>query len=117
MIRVRHETLPAGLSAVVQRRAGGDTDIVVSTMLTAARQRAAVRVGLRAARPAGQRTALPVPLLGVLALAWASGRAVVKGIHIHAAALLAAAGVVTAAVVVIAVIPHQHGATRGGHSA
>lgn len=114
MIRVRHETLPAGLSAVVRRRPGGDTDIVVSTALSPARQRAAVREGLRAARPERRRRALPVPLLGILALAWASARAVVRSLRMHPAALVAAAGVVTAATVVVAVIPHQHGPVAGG---
>jgi hypothetical protein len=111
VIRVRHESLPAGLSAVVRRQPGADTDVVVSTVLSPARQRAAVRAGLRAARPAGRRAVLPVPLLGVLALAWASARAIVKAIHVHPAALVAAAGVVTAAAVTVAVLPHQHGVT------
>jgi hypothetical protein len=109
VIRVRHEPLPAGLSAVVRRRPGGDTEIVVSTALSPARQRAAVQVGLRAARPAGGRSVLPVPLLGVLAVAWAVARALAKGIRVRPAALVATAGVVTAAavaVVVIAVAPH-----------
>jgi len=117
VIRVRHEPLPSGLSAVVRRRAGGDTDIVVSTLLTPARQRTAVRVGLRAARSADQRSVLPVPLLGVLALAWASARAVARGLRLHPVALLTAAGAVaavTAAAVVIAVVPQQHGPAGSG---
>lgn len=90
---------------------------MVSTDLGPAQQRAAVRVGLRAARSAGQPTALPVPLLGVLALAWAGIRAVARAIRVHPAALVAAAGVVTAAAVVVAVVPHQHAAPGGGHPA
>jgi hypothetical protein len=120
VIRVRHEPLPAGLSAVVRRRPGGDIDVVVSTLLSPARQRTAVRVGLRAARPADQRSMLPVPLLGALALAWTSARAVARGLRFHPAALVASAGVVTAvtaAAVVIAVVPNQHGAAGGGHAA
>lgn len=120
MIRVRHEPLPAGLSAVVRRRSGGDTDIVVSTLLTPARQRAAVRVGLRAARPADQRSVLPVPLLGLLALAWASARAIARGLRLHPVALVTAAGAVTtvaAAAVVIAVVPPQHGPEGSAHPA
>jgi hypothetical protein len=120
VIRVRHQPLPSGLSAVVRRRPGDETDIVVSTLLTPARQRAAVRVGLRAAQPTGRRSVLPVPLLGVLALAWASVRGIAKGLRLHPAALVAAAGTVTAvtaAAVVIAVVPHQHGPTGGGHPA
>jgi hypothetical protein len=120
VIRVRHEPLPTGLSAVVRRRPDGDTDIVVSTLLTPARQRTAVRVGLRAARPADQRSVLPVPLLGVLALAWASTRAIARGLRLHPAALLTAAGAVTAvtaAAVVIAVVPQQHGPADSGHPA
>jgi hypothetical protein len=117
VIRIRHEALPSGLSAVVRRRPGGDTDVVVSTVLSPARQRAAVRVGLRAARPTGQRLGLPVPLVGVLALAWASARAIATGLRIHLAALVAAAGVVTAGAVAVAVIPHLHSAPGGGHPA
>jgi hypothetical protein len=120
VIRIRHESLPSGLSAVVRRRPGGDTDIVVSTLLNPARQRAAVRVGLRAARTADRRSVLPVPLLGVLALGWASCRAIVRAVRLHPAALVAAAGAVTAvtaAAVVIAVVPHQHATTGGGHQA
>jgi hypothetical protein len=115
VIRIQHESLPTGLSAVVRRRPGGDTDVVVSTDLGPARQRAAVRVGLQAARSAGRRTALPVPLVGVLALAWASARAIARGIRVHPAALVAAAGAVAAAAVVIAVVPHQHSTTGGSH--
>jgi hypothetical protein len=120
VIRVRHEPLPSGLSAVVRRRPGGETDIVVSTLLTPGRQRAAVRVGLRAARPADQRSVLPVPLLGALALAWASARAIARGLRLHPAALVTAAGAVTtvtAAAVVIAVVPHHHGSAGSGHPA
>jgi hypothetical protein len=120
VIRVRHERLPSGLSAVVRRRPGGDTDIVVSTLLTPPRQRAAVRVGLRAARPADQRSVLPVPLLGLLALAWASTRAIARGLRLHPVALMTAAGAVTAvtaAAVVIAVVPQQHGQAGGGRPA
>jgi hypothetical protein len=120
MIRVRHEPLPSGLSAVVRRRPGGDTDIVVSTLLTPARQRAAVRVGLRAARPADQRSVLPIPLVGLLALAWASTRAIVRGLRLHPVALVTGAGAitaVTAAAVVIAVVPLQHGPAGSGHPA
>jgi hypothetical protein len=120
VIRVRHEPLPSGLSAVVRRRPGGDTDVVVSTLLTPARQRAAVQVGLRAARPADHRSVLPVPLLGALALAWAGLRAIASGLRLHPAALVTAAGVVTAvtaAAVVIAVVPQQHGPAGSGHPA
>jgi hypothetical protein len=102
----------------VRRRSGGDTDVVVSTLLSPARQRKAVRVGLRAARPTDRRAVLPVPLLGVLALAWASVRAIGKAMRVHPAALVAATAAVTAvtaAAVVIAVVPHQHGAAGGGH--
>ncbi len=72
----------------------------------------AVRVGLRAARPTDRRSVLPVPLLGVLALASASARAIARGLRLHPAALLTAAGAVaavTAAVVVTAVVPQQQG--------
>jgi hypothetical protein len=117
LIRVRHESLPAGLSAVVRRRPGGDTDVVVSTILSPARQRAAVRVGLRVARPTGRRAALPVPLVGLLAITWAAARGIAKGLRIHLAAVVAAASVVTAGAVVVAVVPQLHGAPGGRHPA
>lgn len=117
MIRIQHKSLPAGLSAVVRRQPSGGIDVVVSTVIGPAQQRAAVRAGLRATRRAGLRTVLPVPLLGVVALAWASARAIARSIRVHPAALVTAAGLVTAAAVVVAVVPNQHATTGGGHPA
>ena len=75
VIRLRHETLPAGLSAIVRRRADGDLEVIISTALSAGRQRAAVRAGLRAMQPARRHAALlPLPALITLAAVVPLGR-------------------------------------------
>jgi hypothetical protein len=104
--RIRHETLPAGLSAIVRRRADGDLDVIVSTTLSAGRQRAAVRVGLRAIQPARRRAAaLPVPALVTLALAGTWLRAVARLLRVRPVATIAVAAA-AAAVVAIAAVPY-----------
>lgn len=117
MIRLRHETLPAGLSALVRRRADGDLDVIVSTALSASRRRAAVRAGLRAMQPAGRReTPLRLPALIMLALAGPWLRAIGRLLRLRPAASLAVAATATAAAVVIAAAPHLHGpAVSGGY--
>jgi hypothetical protein len=108
VIRIRHETLPAGLSAIVRRQADGDLDVIVSTTVSAGRQRAAVRAGLRAMRPARRRAAvLPVPALVTLALAGTWLRAIARLLRLRPVATIAVAA--TAAVAVaIAAAPHLH---------
>ncbi|HYK69227.1 MAG TPA: hypothetical protein VEV45_14880 [Streptosporangiaceae bacterium] len=109
MIRLRHESLPPGLSALVRRRADGDLIVVVSAALSAGRQRAAVRSGLRAMQPAGRRAgSLPVPALIMLALAGTWLRAIGRLIRPHPVATMAVATTATAAAVVFAVAPHVH---------
>lgn len=115
MIRLRHEALPSGLSALVRRRADGDLIIIVSTALSTRRQRAAVRAGLRAIQPARRRAGgLPVLALMALALAGAWLRALGRLLRVHPVATAAVAATATAAAVVVAVAPHVHGPAVAG---
>ena len=114
VIRLRRQTLPAGLSAVVRRTADGELEIFVSDVLEPDGQRAAVRLALRASRVAGWRAGLlPVPLVLVLASGWAGlrtvARAVTRALRAHAA-LSAAAGslAVACATALIFALPHHH---------
>jgi hypothetical protein len=108
VIRVRHETLPAGLSAIVRRQADGDLDVIVSTTLSVGRQRAAVRAGLRAMQPARRRAAvLPVPALVTLALAGNWLRAIARLLRLRPVATIAVAATAAAAVA-IAAAPYLH---------
>jgi hypothetical protein len=117
VIRLRHETLPAGLSALVRRRADGDLDVIVSTALSAGRQRTAVRAGLRAMQPArrGAR-ALPVPALITLAVAGTWLRAIGRLLRLRPAVTIPVAATATAAAMVIAVAPHVHGPAVAGRN-
>ena len=92
MIRVRHLTLPSGLSAFVRRGANGDVEVFVSDRLEPERARAAVRMALRTFRPASQRAGLlPVPVALALAGSRTWLRAVLRTLHAHLAASTAAA--------------------------
>jgi hypothetical protein len=114
VIRLRHETLPAGLSALVRRRADGDLDVVVSAALSAGRQRSAVRAGVRAMQPARRPArALPVPALITLALA---GTWLRRLLRLHPAVTIPVAATATAAALVIAVAPHVHGPAVAGRN-
>lgn len=109
VIRLRHETLPAGLSAIVRRRANGDLEVIISSALSAGRQRAAVRAGLRAMKPARRRAALlPLPALITLALGGTWLRTIGRLLRLRPAATIALAATAAAATVVIAVAPHVH---------
>ena len=109
VIRLRHETLPAGLSAIIRRRADGDLEVTISTALSAGRQRAAVRAGLRAMEPAGRRAAFfPLPALIMLALGGTWLRAIGRLLRLHPAATIAAAATAATAAVAITVVPHLH---------
>ncbi len=111
MIRLRRQNLPRGLSAVVRRDQGGDLEIFVSQALSPERQRAAVRVALRAARQAGWRAwPLRAPVVALLAAAGAALRALRGALSSHAIAATAAAvsaAAVTAGLVVITTLPHH----------
>jgi len=116
VIRLRHETLPAGLSAFVRRRPDGDLDVIVSSALSAGRQRAAVRAGLRAIQPTGRGRPVAVPALIALALAGTWLRAIGRLLRLHLAAATTVAGTVMAAAVVLAVAPHPHGPASAGRN-
>jgi len=115
VIRVRHEALPPGLSALVRRRPDGGLDVIVSTALSAHRRRAAVRLALRAIQHAGRRTGvLPVPALILLALSGTWLRAIGRLMRLRPAATIAVATTASVAVVAIAVVPHMHGPAVAG---
>lgn len=118
MIRLRHENLPAGLSALVRRRADGDMEVIVSAALSASRQRAAVRAGLRPMQPARRGGGpLPVPALITLALAGTWLRTIGRLLRVRPVATIAvAAAAVAAAAVVIAAAPHLLGPAGTGRN-
>ncbi len=117
MIRLQHEALPAGLSAIVRRRADGDLEVIVSTALSGGRQRAAVRAGLQAMEPARRRvTPLPLPALITLALGGTWLHTIGRLLRLRAAATIAVAATAGAAAVAIAVAPHVHGPAVTGRN-
>jgi hypothetical protein len=117
VIRLRHEALPAGLSAIVRRRADGDLEVIVSTALSGGRQRAAVRAGLRTMEPARRRvTPLPLPALITLALGGTWLRAIGRLLRLRTAATIAVAATAGAAAVAIAVAPHVRGPAVTGRN-
>src|SRR5580692_8040113 len=107
VIRINHVTLPPGLSAFARRTSAGDLEVFVSRELPPDRQRAAVRVALRASRRAGWRGALlPIPVAGMLAGGGRWLRRVGKVVRMHPLACAAAAAVALAVTeIVIAVLP------------
>jgi len=117
MIRIRHVTLPSGLSAFVRRGATGDLEVFVSESLDPARARAAVRLALRSFRSSGARTGLlPLPVALLLAGGMARIRSAVRATRAHAvrSAAAGAATAVAAALVVLVAVPHQHGPATAG---
>jgi len=117
VIAVRHVTMPEGLSVLAVRDPSGGLTLFVSDGICAERQRAAVRVALRACRRSGWRgTLIPalVPTLGASLLArLARGRTWLGGItrilRAHAAVTTAATVLTVAtAAVTVALVP-QHG--------
>jgi hypothetical protein len=117
VIRLRHEALPAGLSAILRRRADGDLEVIVSTALSGGRQRAAVRAGLQTMEPARRRVApLPLPALITLALGGTWLRTIGRLLRVRPAATIAVAATAAAAVVAIAAAPHLHGPAVTGRN-
>jgi hypothetical protein len=117
MIRIRHVTLPPGLSAFVRRGASDDLEVFVSDELEPARARAAVRLALRSFQSGGTRSALlPVPLGLLLAGGAARLRSITSAIRAHAvmAAAVATGVAVIAATALLLVLPHQHGPIAAG---
>jgi hypothetical protein len=117
VIRVRHLTLPAGLSAVVRKDGDGGLQVFVSDALAADRQRAAVRLALRSIYRPGRRAALlPVPLGLLLATFRRSIMPITRAVRSHAIASSAAAFVLAAgAAALIAGLPQHHGPAVAGH--
>jgi hypothetical protein len=115
VIRINHVALPPGLSAFARRIPDGDVEVFVSQALTPDRQRAAVRLALRACRRAGWRgVLLPVPVGAMLAgsRGWLGRTAVaLRGHPVVSAAVATVA--VTGAAVGVAVLPPQH--SHAGH--
>jgi hypothetical protein len=119
MIRIRHVTLPPGLSAFVRRNVTGDLEVFVSDTLDSARAKAAVRLALRSFQSEGSRTGLlPLPVGLLLAGGIARIRSVARAIRAHAVltAAVGAATAVTAALVILVAIPHQHGPATAGQA-
>ena len=116
MIRIRHVTLPVGLSVLARRGPGSELEIFVSDALDPDNQRAAVRVALRASRQAGWRAGLlPLPLALLPAAKRAGLRAVARGLRTHAVASTAAASVaVAAAAALVVTLPHHHAPSSAG---
>ncbi len=113
MIRVTHVSLPPGLSALTHRGPGDDLNVYVSDALDPGRQRAAVRVALRASRRAGWRAALvPAPSVALLlaaSLSWFRRAARVLRAHWVAWATATAAAAIASTAVYVATAPHPHG--------
>lgn len=111
VIRVSHVTLPAGLSALARRGPDGELRVYVSDALPPDRQRAAVRVAVRASRPERWRTLVPVPsaaLLVALGGSWLRRAARVLRVHPVAWGTASAVLVAASAAVYFAAAPHGH---------
>ena len=118
MIRVRHLTLPAGLSAVVRRDTDGGIQVFVSDALAADQQRAAVRLALRSiSRPVWRAGLLPIPV-GLLLGTFRRGiMPITRAVRTHAIASSAAAFFVAAgAAALIVGLPQHHGPAVAGHA-
>jgi hypothetical protein len=112
VIRLEHQSLPVGLSAVARRGERGDLTIVVSESLDAAHRRAAVRAALLAARRHDRRLALlPLPALIFMSASRSALRKLGHLLRAHAVATAVAAtataGAVAAGVLIIA-MPASH---------
>jgi hypothetical protein len=109
VIRVRYVSLPPGLSALVRKGPAGEVEIFVSAALPPERQRAAVRVALRATRRWAIRGVLvPVPLAGLLAASqnWLRGLARMVRAHTLATAASVTMAAVSASVLIVTLPPH-----------
>lgn len=111
VIRVSHVSLPAGLNALARRGPAGEPILYVSDVLPPDRQRAVVRLALRASRRPGWRAVLPAPPAAVLlasGITWL--RRAALALRAHAVAWGTASAVLAAAstAVYFAAVPHQH---------
>ena len=112
MIRVSHVSLQAGLNALARRGPADELTVYVSDALPPDRQRAAVRIALRASRRAGWRALLPAPSVALLlasGMTWL--RRAASALRAHSVAWGTASAVLAAAstAVYFAAAPHQHG--------
>jgi len=118
VIRIRHLTLPAGLSAVVLRDGKGGIQVFVSDALAPDKQRAAVRLALRSIDRRGWRAGLlPIPVGLLLGTFRRSILPITRAVRTHAiassaAALLLAAG----AAALIVGLPQHHGPAVAEHA-
>ncbi|HTZ92714.1 MAG TPA: hypothetical protein VMB74_09995 [Streptosporangiaceae bacterium] len=116
MIRVRHLTLPPGLSAVVRKDIDGRLQVFVSDALAPDRQRAAVRLALRSIRGSGWRTGLLTVPIGVLLGTFGRRLAPIsRALRTHVVATAATAVVAAAvAAALIVALPQHRGPTAAG---
>jgi hypothetical protein len=120
VIRIRHVTLPAGLSVIVRRNGDAGLQVFVSDSLTPDRQRAAVRLALRSMRRPGWRAGLLGVPVGLLSACWRISTPIRRVLRAHAIASCAAAALVAAgAAALIVALPQHHGpstaALQPGH--
>jgi len=118
VIRVRHLTLPAGLSAVARRDGDGGIQVFVSDALAADQQRAAVRLALRSInRPGWRAGLLPIPVGLLLSTFRRSIVPITRAVRAHAIASSAAALVLAAgAAALIVGLPQHHGPAVAGQA-
>ena len=112
VIRVSRVSLPAGLSALARRGPADELTVYVSDALPPDRQRAAVRIALRASRRAGWHAMLPAPSVALLLASGATWlRRAALALRAHRVAWGTASAVLAAAstTVYFAAAPHQHG--------
>lgn len=116
VIRLSHVALPPGLNALARRCPGDDLIVYVSDALEPERQRAAVRVALRASRPSRWHALLPMPSAAVLLVPGVSWLRRAAGlVRAHAVAWGTASAVLAAATAVMyfAPAPHPHSPAGG----
>ena len=112
VIRVSHVTLPAGLNALARRGPDDELTVFVSDALNSDRQRAAVRMALRASRRAQWRASLPAPSVALLlafGMTWLRRAFLALRAHSVAWGTASAVFALASATVYFAAAPHQHG--------
>jgi hypothetical protein len=116
VIRVRHLTLPAGLSAVVRKDSDGGLQVFVSDTLAADRQRAAVRLALRSIdRPSRRAGLLPVAVGLLLGTFRRSIMPIARAVRSHAIATSAGALLLTAGAAALTIgLTQHHGPALAG---
>jgi hypothetical protein len=116
VIRLSHVALPPGLNALARRSPDDDLIVYVSDALEPERQRAAVRVAVRASRPSRWHALLPMPSAVVLLVPGVSWLRRAAGlVRAHAVAWGTASAVLAAATAAVyfAAPPHPHSPAGG----